>query len=130
MPVLLDTSVAIALLDDVRTTLDRRRDQDEAAFLSIVSRVELVPGIYADGQLNRGRANRLAAFLEEVETLPFSGPEADAYQSIIAANTFSRRLVIDRMIAATALANDLALATLNPRDFRNIPALQIEDWSA
>jgi tRNA(fMet)-specific endonuclease VapC len=33
------------------------------------------------------------------------------------------------MIAATALANDLSLATLNPRDVRNIPGLAVEDWS-
>ena len=46
------------------------------------------------------------------------------------AKGFSRRLVVDRMIAATALANDLSLATLNPRDFRDIPGLKIEDWSS
>jgi predicted nucleic acid-binding protein len=72
---------------------------------------------------------RLQRLLEGVEELEFTGREVAAYASIIAVKGFSRRPVIDRMIAATALANDLDLATLNPRDFRGIPGLTIEDWS-
>jgi tRNA(fMet)-specific endonuclease VapC len=129
LPVLLDTSVAIALLDGAPSVIERRRDEDEPAFLSMISWVELIPGVYSDEKLNRGRAEFLAAFLEQVEVLPFAEPEVDAYERIIAANGYSRRLVVDRMIAATALANDLSLATLNPRDVRNIPGLAVEDWS-
>jgi predicted nucleic acid-binding protein len=95
----------------------------------MISWVELIPGVYSDKKLNRGRGKFLAAFLEQVEVLPFAEPEVDAYERIIAANGYSRRLVVDRMIAATALANDLSLATLNPRDVRNIPGLAVEDWS-
>lgn len=130
MPILLDTSVAVAILDGAAAVIDSRRDDREAVFLSIISRVELTPGIYSDGQHNHSRASRLESFLQEVELLPFSDAEADAYEEIIAKGGFSRRLVIDRMIAATALANDLSLATFNPRDFRNIPGLTVEDWSA
>ena len=72
---------------------------------------------------------RLERLLKGVEEIELTGREVAAYASIIAARGFSRRLVVDRMIAATALANDLTLATLNPRDFRNIPGLTIEDWS-
>jgi tRNA(fMet)-specific endonuclease VapC len=129
LPVLLDTSVAIALLDGAPSVIERRRDEDEPAFLSMISWVELIPGVYSDKKLNRGRREFLAAFLEQVEVLPFAEPEVDAYERIIAANGYSRRLVVDRMIAATALANDLSLATLNPRDVRNIPGLAVEDWS-
>ena len=129
MPVLLDTSVAIALLDRVPEVIARRRDENEAAFLSVVSWVELLPGTYSGEELNRGGAALLEAFLEELEILPFAEQEVQAYERIIAANGFSRRLVVDRMIAATALANDLTLATLNARDFRNVPGLTIEDWS-
>ncbi|HEX5237761.1 MAG TPA: PIN domain-containing protein [Sphingomicrobium sp.] len=129
MPILLDTSVAIAILDGAAPVTESKRNEGEAAFLSIISRVELTPGIYSDGQRNHSRASRLESFLREVELLPFSDAEADAYEEIIARSGFSRRLVIDRMIAATALANGLLLATLNERDFRNIPGLTIENWS-
>lgn len=86
--------------------------------------------MYRDELLVQTRRVLLDSFLENVEELDFTGREVAAYSSVIAAKGFSRRLVVDRMIAATALANDLALATLNPRDFRDIPGLTIEDWSA
>lgn len=35
----------------------------------------------------------------------------------------------DRLIAAHALALNLTLVTANPRDFRDIPALRVEDWT-
>lgn len=34
----------------------------------------------------------------------------------------------DLLIGATALANQLTLATLNLRDFAKIPGLDVEDW--
>jgi tRNA(fMet)-specific endonuclease VapC len=129
LPVLLDTSVAIALLD-AQPIVERKRDQTDTAFLSAVSRVELIPGLFASGTRDHTRADRLTVFLEEVEELPFASTEVEAYEAIIAARGFSRRLIVDRMIAATALANDLSLATLNPRDFSGIPGLTVEDWSA
>jgi predicted nucleic acid-binding protein len=33
------------------------------------------------------------------------------------------------MIAAQPIAAEAALATLNRRDFRDIPDLRVEDWS-
>lgn len=129
MPLLLDTSVAVALLDTVPAIVEHRRDLNETAYLSAVSRIELIPGLYLGGEYNQMRAERLDAFLENVEELPFTSREVEAYEQIIAQNGFSRRLIVDRMIAATAIANDLALATLNARDFREIGGLQIEDWS-
>ena len=66
MPLLLDTSVAVELLDQVQRAINR---------------VTLVDGLFL------------------------------------------------WMIAATAMSQGPILATLNPRDFRNIPGLLIEDWS-
>jgi tRNA(fMet)-specific endonuclease VapC len=128
LPLLLDTSVAVELLDDVQRTIERVIKID-GQYLSVISRVELEAGVYRDASLARKRRARLDGFLGEVEELDFTGREVAAYASIIAAKGFSRRLVVDRMIAATALANDLTLATVNPRDFRDIPGLQVEDWS-
>lgn len=36
----------------------------------------------------------------------------------------------DLLIGATALSNDLVLATLNRRDFARIDGLRVEDWSS
>lgn len=128
MALLLDTSVAIELVDDVQRTADRVAQLD-GQFLSVVSRVELEAGVYRDGGPNPAIRARVDKLIEQVEVLPFTGREAQCYSSIIAAMGFSRRLIVDRMIAATALANNLKLATLNARDFRDIPGLQLEDWS-
>ena len=128
MPLLLDTSVAVDLLDNVQGTADRVGEID-GQFLSVISWVELEAGVYREEANASRRRHRLDIFLEQVEVLDFTSREVAAYSIIIAANGFSRRLVSDRMIAATAIAHELSLATLNPRDFRNIPALTIEDWS-
>ncbi|MHB8874143.1 MAG: type II toxin-antitoxin system VapC family toxin [Myxococcaceae bacterium] len=34
----------------------------------------------------------------------------------------------DLMIAATALANDLAIVTRNTREFQRVPGLRLEEW--
>ena len=129
MPLLLDTSVAVELLEEVQRTIDRA-EQIDGQFLSVISRVELEAGVYRDTSSVERRRSRLDGFLEQIELLDFTGREVAAYSSIMAARGFSRRLVADRMIAATAITRALTLATLNPRDFRDIPGLTIEDWSA
>ncbi len=113
----------------VPEALERARDGD-ALYLSVISHLELEAGVYRDPQLSSLFRMRLDRLLTRLEELDFTAREVTAYSSIVATKGFSRRLVVDRMIAATALANGLALATLNPKDFRDIPGLTIEDWSA
>ena len=129
MPLLLDTSVAVELVDAVPRAIDRV-GQIDGQYLSVISRVELEAGVYRNGKPDPDIRGRVDLLVKRVEELDFTGREVAAYATIIAAKGFSRRLVVDRMIAATALANELTLATLNPRDFRDIPGLTIEDWSA
>jgi tRNA(fMet)-specific endonuclease VapC len=127
LALLLDTSAAVELIEEAPRSMRRAREAD-GLFLSAVSHVELLAGmVREDRAIFLTRLGKLLASAEELE---FTGREVAAYGSIIAKSGFSRRLVIDRMIAATALANDLPLATLNARDFRNIDGLTIEDWSA
>jgi tRNA(fMet)-specific endonuclease VapC len=125
---LLDTSVAVEVLEEVTRTTERVAEVD-GQFLSVISWLELEAGVYRDASQTANRRIRLDGLLEHVEVLDFTGREVAAYSSIVAASGFSRRLVTDRMIAATAMTHGLTLATLNPRDFRNIPGLTIEDWS-
>ena len=129
MPLLLDTSVAVDLIDGSPRVVQRRHQYDEEVFLSVISQVELEAGVYRDGEPDPRVRARIDQLLEAVQRLPFAQAEVAAYSAIIAQTGFSRRLVVDRMIAASAIANDLAVATLNPRDFRNIPDLIVEDWS-
>lgn len=129
MALLIDTSVAVDLVNEVEATATRVRSVG-SLYLSVVSHVELEAGVIRSGVFDPVLRARLDALLERVESLSFTEEEVSAYAAIIAATGFSRRLVIDRMIAATGLSYGLPVATLNPKDFRDIPDLRVEDWSA
>jgi tRNA(fMet)-specific endonuclease VapC len=126
---LIDTNIAILLIEGDRPTLQHIDALPEAPLLSVVSTVELEAGLYEYGKEDPDLRQRLNLLLDRVEELPFTRREVACYGNIVANLGYSRRMIIDRMIAATALANDLVLATLNPRDFRRIPGLTLDDWS-
>jgi len=126
---LFDTSVVIALRDGDPLIKQRAGRLSSVALLSILSVVELEGGMGLPVVDKHKRRAALDAMYELLDVLPFGVPEAAAYSRIVDVLGFSRSKVIDRMIAAQALVSNARLATLNPRDFRNIPGLTLEDWS-
>lgn len=126
---LIDTNIAILLIEDDRTTVQRVQTLLESPLLSVVSTVELEVGLYEFGKEDVDLRQRLQLLFAIAEELPFTRREVAAYGKIVAALGYSRRLIIDRMIAATALTHSATLLTANARDFRGIPGLEIEDWS-
>jgi len=126
---LIDTNIAILLIEGDEATLRRVDALPEAPLLSVVSSVELEAGLYESGKEDVDLRRRLNLLLDRVDELPFTSREVGAYGTIVAALGYSRRMIIDRMIAATALTQNVTLLTANPRDFRGIPGLTIEDWS-
>lgn len=130
MRLLLDTSVAVSLREGDEWTYENVAKLESRPLISIISVVELEGGAAKFVQGAEHRRLKLDALYASVEMLAFEWAEAQAYRSIVEAAGFSRAKIIDRMIAAQALVAGAALATLNPRDFRGIPGLTIEDWSA
>jgi predicted nucleic acid-binding protein len=126
---LLDTNVLIDLVEGGRDFATAHSRFDEGGFLSVISTVELHAGAAVDGRVDPEMKRRIAEIVESFVELPFTSAEAEAYARTIAVIGFSRRVIIDRMIAVTALTNGLTLVTANPRDFRAIPGLRVEDWS-
>lgn len=126
---LIDTSIAVALRENIKHVGDRFAQLARLPSLSVISVVELEGGVAAAREGRDARRRALDQLYAPLEVLPFGEVEAATYRQIIEACGFSRRLVIDRMIAAQAIVAGLSLATLNPRDFRDVPNLQIEDWS-
>lgn len=127
---LLDTSIVIHIRDKP-SQIDKRISQvDCVPSLSIITRVELEGGAVGDTELATRRLTLLDEMLQLFPVLDFNTDCAEIYRQIVRGTGFSRRKTLDRMIAATALANDLTLVTANPGDFEDIPGLALEVWSS
>jgi predicted nucleic acid-binding protein len=125
---ILDTNVAIHLRDGDEGVTGRIAALQGQILLSIVTRMELVNGIYRlpiDVEARRGRVD---AILAAFPVLAFEEAECDAYASIVAEVGYSRRKLLDRMIAAQALTHRATLVTMNAADFRDVPGLDLLEW--
>jgi tRNA(fMet)-specific endonuclease VapC len=128
MAFLLDSDVAIHLRDGDATIVDRVAALDDAVLMSIVTRVELEGGVYREPAQAPLRQARLDAILAAVLTIAFDDAAADAYGAIVASAGYSRRKLLDRMIAAQALVHRATLVTMNAADYADIPNLSLAAW--
>lgn len=125
---LLDTSIAIGLRDDDPAIVARAKALGPGLVLSIVTRVELEGGVYRVPLTADIRRRRLDILLAALPVLPFDADAAEAYGAIVREAGYSRRKLLDRMIAAQAIVNDATFVTLNPADFADIPGLKLLAW--
>jgi tRNA(fMet)-specific endonuclease VapC len=125
---LLDTNVAIHLRDGDRDTKSRLVALGQKPKLSIISHVELEGGVYAKPEFSGRRRAAVDSLIKWLGTIDFDKVCAAEYRHILAEAGYSRRKVNDRMIAATAIAHDLTLITINGDDFRDIPNLKLDVW--
>ncbi|GIL40779.1 PIN domain-containing protein [Roseiterribacter gracilis] len=128
MAFLLDTNVAIHLRDGDATVAQKIAALDGAVLLSIVTRVELEEGVHRDAAEAHLRRPRLDAILSTLPVLAFDDAAADAYRAIVEAAGYSRRKLLDRMIAAQALVHHATLVTMNAADFKDVPGLSLLEW--
>ena len=133
--ILLDTNVLSELMRSkpAGEVLDWFDGQKNARFfVSTITRAEILLGIalLPDGK----RRDRLALAAEQMfdqdfseRTLPFDDNCAIEYALLVAACTRRGHSISteDGQIAATALSNDLSLATRNGKDFKGIEGLNI-----
>lgn len=128
MAFLIDTTVAIHLRDGDATIAARIAALDDAIVMSIVTRVELEGGVYrTPGEVPIRRA-RLDTLLSAIPVLAFDAAAATMYGAIVAGAGYSRRKLLDRMIAAQALVHRATLVTMNPADFSDIAGLEVRAW--
>jgi predicted nucleic acid-binding protein len=125
MAFLIDTDVAIHLRDgDVQVT-SAIASLDDVVLMSIITRVELEGGVYREPAHAAIRRARLDVLLAAIPTLPFDSNAAEAYRRIVTHAGYSRRKILDRMIAAQALLHQATLLTRNGADFSDIPGLGV-----
>jgi len=127
---LVDTNVAIELRDGSPAISARMATLTSRPSMSLLTLVELEGGVYSRPELLRSRRNAVDALLGRLSVEPFDARTIAAYGRIVAVYGFSRRRILDRLIAATAIVNDLTLITINADDFRDIPGLKLEVWPA
>ena len=125
---LLDTNVLIGLRDGDPEMTARVAALDGAKLMSIISRVELEGGVHRDPSQAGLRRPRLDALLAALPVLAFDDTAADAYRGIVESAGYSRRKLLDRMIAAQALVHRATLVTANPADFQDVPGLDLLAW--
>ncbi|MBP7650124.1 MAG: PIN domain-containing protein [Phenylobacterium sp.] len=125
---LLDTNVLIGLRDGDPEMTARVAALDGAILMSIISRVELEGGVHRDPSQAGLRRPRLDALLAALPVLAFDDTAADAYRGIVESAGYSRRKLLDRMIAAQALVHRATLVTANPADFQDVPGLDLLAW--
>lgn len=128
MSYLLDTNVAIHLRDGDPAVAERVARLNGAVLLSVVTRVELEGGVLRDADDAAIRRVRLDVLLRAIPTIAFDEAAANAYRGIVERAGYSRRKLLDRMIAAQALVHRLTVVTMNADDFADVPGLEVLAW--
>lgn len=128
MATLLDTDAAIHLREGDPWAEEQAQLLAAPLFISAITRVELENGVWRDPEWAMQRRSALDELLTFVTTLEFGAADIIAYRRIVEAAGYSKRKTADRMSAATALVHKIPLVTLNGRDFRDVPGLQLIEW--
>ncbi len=128
------TTAGIGVLDtNTLILIDRLAVEDLPAepVITCVTLAELSVGPLAtdDDAERAARQARLQEAEAAFEPLAFDSPAARAYGRVAASLRRAGRKptarAFDALIAATAIANDLALYTCNPRDFEGIEGITV-----
>ena len=96
--------------------------------ISAITLAELEHGVTCSGESAARNRAALEAFLEEIPVAPFEMTAARAYGLARYATRERKRDALDKLIAAHAIALDVALVTNNEADFAAYPGLRVENW--
>ena len=108
--------------DDIYTTIIRLEEQMRG-WLAVISRAKRIhQDIFAYRQLHA-----LFAFFSEIPVLDFNEAAAERFTRLRRARL--RLGSMDIKIAAITLAYGATLLSRNLADFRQVPELQVEDWT-
>lgn len=126
---LLDATTVFAAVSGEMATLAKlsRLPIGDVAISAIVYG-ELLNGL-TGGKSARVMEN-VALFTQNVDILAFDRKAAETFGEMLRRIEPRRRRMLDRMVAAQAIAGGFILVTLAPDDFADLPGLKLESWSA
>lgn len=133
MTYLLDTNACIRLLNNSAPPLVerlRRHRATEIVLCSVV-KAELIYGAFRSSRVAEN-LRLLDHFFAPFVSLPFDDRCVEVYGRIRSDLERAGTPIgpNDLMIAATAVANDLALVTANTREFSRVIGLALENWES
>jgi tRNA(fMet)-specific endonuclease VapC len=128
---LLDTNICSALMRRPGSLAHRFVQYTGRLAVPTIVLAELYAGAYRHPNPDR-LLGLIAELLREVRVFDFDTASAQQFGKLrgVLARAGLSVSTPDLMIAAVALAQDLALVTHNTADFQNIPGLRLEDWLA
>jgi predicted nucleic acid-binding protein len=130
MSYLLDTDICVYFLRQHLIILERvRQYTSEGLAISIIGLAELQFGAYNSNQVKKN-LERIGFLLERIPLLEVTPKTTEIYAKIKASLRKAGNVIddLDIFIGATAIENDLALATANERHFSRIEGLRIVNW--
>lgn len=127
MALLIDTSVLIDAERRDRSLSANLGDDDRA--ISVITASELLHGVHRakSGNVRTRRTAFVEGLLSALEALPITMAVARIHAEIWSALQDDGELIgaHDLWIAATALSQDMTVATANARDFECVPGLNV-----
>lgn len=125
-PVLLDTSVAIAI-ERGRVRPDEILSAGDDVALAAITIAELEVGVILSPAVDRDARDRLDALLDRLAVIPYDEQTARVHARLIAASRRSRRPrgAYDLIIAATAAASGRTVLTSDRRGFDDLPGVAV-----
>ena len=129
---MLDTNICIYLMKHQPQEVAARFAQCFVGevLISAITLAELEYGVACSGDKMAQNRRALDLLLEDIPVASFDAKSAGAYGHIRLATRDRRRDALDKLIAAHAVALDIALITNNEADFVNYPGLRVENWVA
>jgi tRNA(fMet)-specific endonuclease VapC len=95
--------------------------------MSAITYAELEYGVAVCANPAKERRT-LATLIEDIPVAPFDAAAAVAYGPIREATRERKKDHLDKLIAAHAVALDVALVTNNTKDFASYPGVKLENW--
>lgn len=125
---MLDTNICVYLMKHRPRKVAERFAQCFVGdvVISAITLAELEHGAICSGPAAAQNRAALEAFVEDIPVAPFDAAAAQAYGPARYATRERRRDALDKLIAAHALALNVALVTNT--DFAAYPGLRVENW--
>ncbi|WP_248324898.1 type II toxin-antitoxin system VapC family toxin [Caballeronia sp. Sq4a] len=126
---MLDTNMCIYLMKNQPEQVAKRFAECFVGdvVMSAITYAELEYGVAVCANPAKERRT-LAALIEDIPVAPFDAAAAVAYGPIREATRERKKDHLDKLIAAHAVALDVALVTNNTKDFVSYPGVKLENW--